>query len=133
VAQLCLDLLSYHELTQIQLDDRSNLKNKLKEKRDKDIEECKSRLRGLWHPTGENIGQTDDKIANCVKILIEMKSLIVVFDAIRCVDNLEDAIADALWNEISYRRENRKEVNNSYDPRAEELKWCLVSFSFLLR
>lgn len=99
----------------------------------KDIEECKTRLEELGHQTGENIAQTNGKIAKCVDILIEMNRLIVVFDAIRCIDNLEDAIADALWNEISYRCENRKKVNDAYDPRAEELKWCLVSFSFSLR
>ncbi|CAF4052018.1 unnamed protein product [Adineta steineri] len=31
-----------------------------------------------------------------------------------------------MWNEISYHRKNKETVKDGYDPRAEELKWCLI-------
>ncbi|CAF4412027.1 unnamed protein product, partial [Adineta steineri] len=54
-----------------------------------------------------------------------MNTLIAVYDGVKCIDNLEDVIADAMWNEISYHRKNKETVKDGYDPRAEELKWCL--------
>ena len=128
-----MDLRSYDELNQTLLNDQANLKEKLKEKKNKDIQECKDRLGQLPNPTDQSPQSTSSKIQECLDMLIEMQKLIVVFDGIRCLDNLEDAIADAMWNEISYERENETKVSDGYDPRAEELKWCMVivSLSFL--
>ncbi len=124
-----MNLLSYQELSQIQLNGRSDLKEKIEQQKVKDVQECKAQLRELWHPEGENTDQINAKIETCVDILIKMNTLIVVFDAIKCSDNLEDAIADVLWNEISYQRKKGKESDNNYNARAEELKWCMVKFS----
>ncbi|CAF3970405.1 unnamed protein product [Adineta steineri] len=126
VATLCYDLRSYHELTHKQFNDYPNLKQKLEEKKEKDVQECKLRLKELGRLEGKNTDQIDGKINECVKILEEMNTLIAVYDGVKCVDNLEDVIADAMWNEISYHRKNKETVKDGYDPRAEELKWCLI-------
>ncbi|CAF1085147.1 unnamed protein product [Adineta steineri] len=126
VAALCYDLRSYHELTHKQFNDYPDLKKKLEEKKEKDIQECKLRLKELGRLEGKNTDQIDDKIKKCVKILEDMNTLIAVYDGVKCIDNLEDVIADAMWNEISYHRKNKETRNDGYDPRAEELKWCLI-------
>ncbi|CAF1002924.1 unnamed protein product [Adineta steineri] len=126
VAALCYDLRSYHELTHKQFNDYPDLKKKLEEKKEKDIQECKLRLKELGRLEGKDTDQIDDKINKCVKILEDMNTLIAVYDGVKCIDNLEDVIADAMWNEISYHRKNKETVKDGYDPRAEELKWCLI-------
>ncbi|CAF3795939.1 unnamed protein product [Adineta steineri] len=126
VATLCLDLRTYDELIQIQRNDHSNLKDKLEERQKKDVQECKNRLQRLWLLEGENTDQINGKIDEYVKILIDMNTLIAVYDGVKCIDNLEDVVADVMWNEISYQRKNRKALNDGYDPKAEELKWCLI-------
>ncbi len=132
VAKLCQDLRSNDELIQAKFQNGSKLPEKLKEKKVKDVQECIVQLEKLWHPAGENTGQANAKIQKCVNVLIEMNALIVIFDADKFNDNLEDAIADALLKQISYRRKNVKEFNDYYGSRAEELKWCLVKFSLSL-
>ncbi|CAF4098295.1 unnamed protein product [Adineta steineri] len=126
VAALCYDLRSYHELTHKQFNDYPDLKKKLEEKKERNIQECKLRLKELGRLEGKNTDQIDDKINKCVKILEDMNTLIAVYDGVKCIDNLEDVIADAMWNEISYHRKNKETVKDGYDPRAEELKWCLI-------
>ncbi len=126
-----MNLRSYQELSQIPLNDRSDLKEKIEQKKVEDVQECKAQLRELWHPAEENTDQINTKIETCVDILIKMNTLIVVFDAIKCSDNLEDMIADVQWNEISYQRKKGTESDNNYNARAEELKWCMVKFFFV--
>ncbi|CAF1523950.1 unnamed protein product [Adineta ricciae] len=126
IARLCLDLRSYDELMKTLWNDRTDLKEKLKEKRNKDIQECRIQIERLINPTENVFEQKNITIQNCLEIIIKMQKLIVVFDGIGRLDNLEDAIADALRNEIYFQRDSGTKVKDGYDPRAEELKWCLI-------
>ncbi len=129
VAKLCRGLRSHDELKQAQFENDSKYPEKLEEKKDKDVQECIVKLEKLGHPAGESAEQANAKIQECVDVLIEMNALILIFDADKFDDNLEDAIADALLKQIYYRRKNVKGFNDYYSSRAEELKWCLVKFS----
>jgi hypothetical protein len=94
------------------------------------VEECINELQKL--SSNENrIVQEEDEVENYVNLLNEMKSLIVVFDAIEHRGNLEDAIANAMLKGIRYRVEHWEQYFSS-DTRAGELAWCLVRFSFSL-
>ena len=69
--------------------------------------------------------QIKAEVQKYIDVLIEMNTLIVIFDAIEHSGNLEDAIADALLKRILHQRECNQ-FSYYHQSRAEELKWCLV-------
>ncbi|CAF1689122.1 unnamed protein product, partial [Adineta ricciae] len=90
IARLCLDLRSYDELMKTLGDDRIDLKDKLKEKRNKDIQDCQIQIERLINLTENSSEQKNTTIRNCLETVIKMQKLIVVFDGIGRVDNVED-------------------------------------------
>jgi hypothetical protein len=69
--------------------------------------------------------EQENEIENYVKILNEMETLIVVFDAIEQSGELEEAIANAMLKDIKYQVENWDHFF-SHETRTEELAWCMV-------
>jgi hypothetical protein len=97
------------------------------------VEECKHELKTLCIKQGiirnkDNEAEVEEQVIEIdeyVNVLNEMEALIVVFDAIEHSGNLEDAIANAMLNDIKYRVENWEQFF-SPETRTAELRWCLV-------
>ncbi|CAK9188734.1 unnamed protein product [Sphagnum troendelagicum] len=121
IVQLCLHSYAYDEF-----EDDSNDGFRLEEERVNVFAACKTALEVLRYPEEKKTETNDDEIQEKIDVLINMRELIVIFDAIEDSVNLEDAIADAMLKGIYYRRKDH------HRSCAEELKWCLVRFSLWL-
>ena len=86
--------------------------------------------------TDDEQRELEGKITQCVRILDEKSSLIIIFNANDHRRTLKDAIADALLESILTRRyrpnqerDSAKFFQDQYSLKAEELKWCTVSMA----